>query len=183
MKESGRGKDQFKIRDLFADTRCSLPVLEFLSTTDVGRRVPPPAEDDAQSEASEWELRELRERDEEQRQEAEEQPLFLLTPPSWPLREKSRSLRAVFFCLSFVISFVVSLVPSIILGTGLGGGQGELQRATLARTADRNGQRVLRHDPHRSHAINDKKKKEGAIRSWISSRLMRTNGSPRGSTS
>jgi hypothetical protein len=62
-------------------------VLDFLSTTDVGRQVPPPAKDDAQSEASEWELQERREGEEERRVEAEElgaggeeQPLFLPTP-------------------------------------------------------------------------------------------------------
>jgi hypothetical protein len=56
-KESGREKDRFKIRDLFADTRCSQPVLDFLAATDLGRRVPPPAEDDAQSEASDGNCR------------------------------------------------------------------------------------------------------------------------------
>jgi hypothetical protein len=66
-KETGRGKDRLKIRDLFADTRRSQPVLDFLSTTDVGRWVPPPPEDDAQSEASERELRERREREEEKK--------------------------------------------------------------------------------------------------------------------
>jgi hypothetical protein len=69
-----------------ADERCSRAVLDFLSTTDVGRRVPAPDEEDAQSEASEWELRERREREEERRAEAEgmgaevEEPLFLPTP-------------------------------------------------------------------------------------------------------
>jgi ribonuclease HI len=71
-KETGRGKDRFKIRDLLADGRCSRAVLEFLLTTDVGRLVPAPAEEDAQSEASEWERRERREREEERRVEAEE---------------------------------------------------------------------------------------------------------------
>ena len=48
--------------------------------------VPAPAEEDAQSEASEWELRERREREEERRAEDEElgteaeEPLFLPTP-------------------------------------------------------------------------------------------------------
>ena len=74
------------MRDLLDDERCSRAVLDFLSTTDVGRLVPPPAEEDAQSEASEWELRERREREEERRVEAEElgaeveEPLFLPTP-------------------------------------------------------------------------------------------------------
>ena len=53
----------------------------------MGRRVlPAPAEEDARSEASEWELRERREREEERAAEAEElgaeveEPLFLPTP-------------------------------------------------------------------------------------------------------
>ena len=55
-------------------------VLDFLSATDVGRRVP--AEEDTVSEVSEAELREW---EEEQRAEAEEggageEPLFLPTP-------------------------------------------------------------------------------------------------------
>jgi hypothetical protein len=61
-KETGRWKSRWRVRDLLADERCSRAVLDFLSTTDVGRRVPTPAEEDAQSEASEWELRERRER-------------------------------------------------------------------------------------------------------------------------
>jgi hypothetical protein len=47
-KESGRGKDRFKVWDLLADTRCNQPVLDFLATTDVGRRVLPPIENDAE---------------------------------------------------------------------------------------------------------------------------------------
>jgi hypothetical protein len=85
-KETGRWKSRWKVWDLLADERCSGAVLDFISTTDVGRRVPPPAEEDAQSEVSEWELRERREREEERRTEAEdlgaevEEPLFLPTP-------------------------------------------------------------------------------------------------------
>ena len=85
-KESGRTKDWFKVRDLLAGTRCSQPVLEFLATTDPGRRVPPRVDIHAESEASEWELWERREREEERRVEAEvlgaedEEPLFLPTP-------------------------------------------------------------------------------------------------------
>ena len=56
-KESGKGKDQWKIRDLLADERCGQVVLDFLSTMDVGRRVP--AEEDVVSEVSEAELREF----------------------------------------------------------------------------------------------------------------------------
>jgi len=35
--ETGRGKDQFKISELFADERCSKAILGFLATTEVGR--------------------------------------------------------------------------------------------------------------------------------------------------
>ena len=69
-KETGRWKSRLKIRDLFADPRCSQAILYFLASTQVGRRAPTPEEDeeDAQSEASEWELREREERNEERRQ-------------------------------------------------------------------------------------------------------------------
>ena len=69
-KETGRWKSRWKIRDLFADPRCSQAILDFLASTQVGRRAPKPEEEeeDAQSEASEWELRECEERDEERRQ-------------------------------------------------------------------------------------------------------------------
>jgi len=85
-KETGRGKRRFAISDLLADDRCIRAVLEFLANTDVGRLAPLPADEDVQSEASEWELRERREREEERRVEAEELgaevegPLFLPTP-------------------------------------------------------------------------------------------------------
>ena len=91
-KETGGWKDRWKIKDLLADGRCSRAVLDFLSSTDVGRRVPPLEEGDAGSQGSEWELRERREWEEEQEAEAgelgaagglgagEELPLFLPTP-------------------------------------------------------------------------------------------------------
>jgi hypothetical protein len=40
-KGTGRGKNRFKIRDLFADEWCTQPILEFLRTTEVGRRIGP----------------------------------------------------------------------------------------------------------------------------------------------
>jgi len=87
-KETGRWKSQWRIRDLFANRRCSQAVLDFLMTTDVGRIVPPvEKESDTGSEVSEWELRERREQEEERRVEAkvlgagEESLLFLPTPP------------------------------------------------------------------------------------------------------
>jgi len=56
-KKTGRWKDRWKIRDLLADERCSRAVLEFLASTDVGRRVPA-KENDAVSAVSEMEVRE-----------------------------------------------------------------------------------------------------------------------------
>jgi len=90
QKETGRWKNRWKIRDLLADGKCSRAVLDFLSSTDVGRLVP--GEEDVRSEVSEWEHRERREREEERREVAEalgaedelgaggEPPLFLPTP-------------------------------------------------------------------------------------------------------
>jgi len=40
-KGTGTGKIRFKVRDFFADERCSWPILDFKRTTDVGRRVEP----------------------------------------------------------------------------------------------------------------------------------------------
>jgi len=54
-------------------TRCSQAVLDFLCTTNAGRLLfPNSAEEDDQSETSEWEHRERQEREEERRLEAEE---------------------------------------------------------------------------------------------------------------
>jgi len=86
-KETGRGRERWKAHQLFAEVGCSQAVLDFLSSTDVGRIVPAVEVDDAESEASEWELRECQELEEERRAEAEvlgdgEEPLLLPTPPS-----------------------------------------------------------------------------------------------------
>jgi len=85
-KETGRGRSRFPIRDLLANDRCSRAVLDFLSTTDVGRLAPAPVEEDTQSEASEWEVWQSREREEDREAETErlgaevEKSLFLPTP-------------------------------------------------------------------------------------------------------
>jgi len=60
-----RARDRTSIAKLLADERCSQTVLQFFATTDVGRTSGPPvAEDDedAASEASEWEARDQAER-------------------------------------------------------------------------------------------------------------------------
>ena len=66
LKETGRGKSQWKVQDLPGDGRCIQAVLDFLSAMDVGRLVP--TGEETGSEVSGWELR-----------EREEQPLFLHT--------------------------------------------------------------------------------------------------------
>jgi len=45
-RETGKGKGLFKIRDHFADERCSQAILDLLATTDVGKLAPKPAEED-----------------------------------------------------------------------------------------------------------------------------------------
>jgi len=42
---TGRWKSRWRIQDLLADKRCEKAVLDFLTATDVGRRVPPVEED------------------------------------------------------------------------------------------------------------------------------------------
>jgi len=69
-----RGRDHTSIVELLADERCSQAVLPFFATTDVGRTSGPPvAEDneDAASEASEWEARDQAERAWERREDEE----------------------------------------------------------------------------------------------------------------
>jgi len=93
LKETKRWKCRWTVRDLLADRRCGRAVLDFLSSTDVGRLAPPLAEKgDAGSEVSEWELRGHQERQEEREEKAEALgaedemgageglPLFLPTP-------------------------------------------------------------------------------------------------------
>jgi len=60
------GRDRTSIAELLADEGCSQAVLDFLANTDVGRTSAPPVageEDEAASEASEWEARKQAERD------------------------------------------------------------------------------------------------------------------------
>jgi len=68
-KETGRGRWRWKAHELFAESECSQSLLDFLSSTDVGKTVPAAEVDDAAREASEWELREAAEREAERRAE------------------------------------------------------------------------------------------------------------------
>ena len=65
LKQSGRRRHRFTIWHLLAGKRCSWAVLDFLSTTDVGRLVP--TEGDAGSQVFECELQERREWEEDRR--------------------------------------------------------------------------------------------------------------------
>jgi len=142
-KETGRWKDRWKIRDLLADERCSRAVLDFLKSTDVGRRVP--AEEDAVSEVSEVELREFLV---ELGAEVEEPgaggtPLFLPTPDFMASAGTVEVAGTPLFCLSSVFHvrspfFSISLVRSTFPRDRLRRrAKGSLQRAATARTADR----------------------------------------------
>jgi len=99
----------------------------FLSTTGVGRLVPVPPEEDAQSELSEWELRERNEREEARSREAEEldAEVEVPRPPSWPLRKRSRET-TVFrpFFLFFPLTFPGRAPP--FSGRAWEEGKGEL---------------------------------------------------------
>ena len=89
-KETGKGRERWKVHELFAEVECSQAVLDILSSMEVGKIVPAESRDgDAESEVSEWELRERTEREEERRAKEfgaeeggeEEHGLFLPTPP------------------------------------------------------------------------------------------------------
>ena len=113
-KETGRWKDRWKIRDLLAEERCSRAVLDFLSSTGVGRHVP--AEDDVVSEESEAELREWEEGQEAVEPGAgrESSPLLLPTP----------DFMSSFLCLfPLSLSLLFPWRVSHLSGTGQGGGQ------------------------------------------------------------
>jgi len=90
--ETGRGREQWKAHELFVEGgQCSQMILDFLSSMDVGKTVPPVAKNgDGGSEVSEGELCERVELEDEKRTEelgAEDEtgagegtPLFLPIP-------------------------------------------------------------------------------------------------------
>jgi len=145
LKETKRWKSRWTVRDLLADGRCGQAVLDFLSSTDVGRLVPPLEEADAGSEVSEWELRERREREEEAEELGAAGELGAggshrcsCPHPLHAFCGRGVGFGDGFLCSPLCLSFVISLVCfQKFSGTGLGGGQkGSLQRAATARTAD-----------------------------------------------
>ena len=112
--------------------------VDFLSTTDVGRLVPALAEKDAQSEASEWEFRERREREEERSVEAEK-----LGAEGDVRRTGVGYGGGLSFPLLLLPSFLAISLVHIISSWDRPGrrAKGSLQRAAFARTAD--GKRTL----------------------------------------
>jgi len=139
--ESWRRKHRFAIRDLLADKRCSQAVLDFLSTTEVGRLVP--TEEGAESEASGWEIRQRQEREEERRPEAlglgrEHRCSYPHRyPPSW--HPQTRTWGGGGVTLSFCVFSLFLLffgAYHIILGRAWAEGEGELATCRHARTVD-----------------------------------------------
>ena len=113
----------------------------------MGRLVPPLEEGGARSKVSEWELRELREREEEREAEAEELgaagqlsvgvelPLFLFTPPLHGTGRRGVGAWGrcpLFFPLSLICYLLGALY--IFLGQAWAEGKGEL--ATCRHRAD-----------------------------------------------
>jgi len=110
------------------DERCSQAILDFLSTTGVGRRVPNPAEGEDQSEASEWAQRTGREgRGEEaggRGAGSRGRGTHVVLPHSRSVGLGGRAGGR--FLLPFPLSLsLISLVRS--LGTGQGAGHNEPQ--------------------------------------------------------
>jgi len=145
-KATGRWKDRWKARDLLADVECSRAVLDFLSSTDVGRRVPAEAEEDAVSAVSELEVREWM----EEHGAGTEEPGAGGEPPAFPAHTRLHGVRrnglGGAFLRSFLgpsrslffLSFVIPLVRITSSWDRPGRrAKGCLQRAATARTADR----------------------------------------------
>ena len=137
--QTGRWKDRWKVRDLLADGRCSRAVLDFLSSTDIGRRVPAEAEDDAVSAVSELEVREWL----EERGAGAEEPgaggnhrCSYPPPTSWGPQVRARRFHLSFlFLFSFLFSFAIPLVRDTLSWDRPGRrGKGEL--ATCCHRAD-----------------------------------------------
>jgi hypothetical protein len=123
-----------------ADERCSRAVLDFLATTDVGKLAPAPAEEDVQSEVSEWELRQRREREEERRVEAEE----LGAGAGEPLIPSTRAFggrrRGVEKGGAFICSFICYFFGASSIFTGQARAEGNGKLAMSRQRADSSGE-------------------------------------------
>jgi len=102
QKETGRRNSRWTVRDLLADGRFGQAVLDFLSSTDVGRLVPPLGESDAASEVSEAGLQEWEDGQEAEELGAGEDHCSCPRLTSWHLQERSRGEGALFLCFSLL---------------------------------------------------------------------------------
>ena len=148
------------MRELLADGRCSQEVLDFLLTTDVGRRVPGAEEDDAVSAVSELEVREWLE---EQgaggpRSRTPGGGNYRCSYPrltSWRRQAGGRVAGCAFPLFLPFVNFLGRVYLSSWDRHGRRA-KGCLQQAATARTADRKTDCTYsRHDLHRSHASNE----------------------------
>jgi len=111
LKETKRWKSRWTVRDLLADGRCGRAVLDFLSSTDVGRLVPPLKEEcDDGSEVSEWECRSVGSGKRSGRQRRRRWVLWTIWatgrnfrcsfphPRSWHWEARSRGQVTLLFC-------------------------------------------------------------------------------------
>jgi len=165
--ETGKGRRRLKAHEHFAEPGVSQTVLDFLSSTDVGRTVLAVEEKDVESEVSEWELRESAEREEERRaeerrikDEREEEHQQLLYPRrrSWQWQIQSRGRLGLL--VSGFISFLISLVRFHTIWDT----PGRRAKGCLHCAASRGSRRGIglyiwvhapRHDLTRSHTSNE----------------------------
>jgi hypothetical protein len=132
QKGDGAREEPLEGPDLLADERCSRAVLDYLATTDVGRLVPTPVEEDAQRRQSgNSESRENERRRGGQRLRGWvprlRNPCSSPRPPLWHLRKRSENVLP-FFCYFFG-------APSFFLDRPRRMAKESLQRATIALTA------------------------------------------------
>jgi len=139
--ETGRGKGRWKVRDLLADERRVRPMLDFLSTTDVGRLAPPLEEEDAVSAVSEMEVREFLEEREAGARRWALGGNFRCSYPhltSWPRQERARGGCTSFFCPSSLFLCCFLGAPTSFRERPGRRAKGSMHRAATVRTADWN---------------------------------------------
>jgi len=137
-------EEPVEIRDLLADERCGRAVLDFLSSTNVGRLVAPLEANDTGRKVSEWELWERWEQEEERRADAE--TLGLRTnrarrirssfprARSWNRQRWDRGGVRFLLCSPLYFPCVISFLRSRLSRQDRAEGQGE--HGTYRRRAD-----------------------------------------------
>jgi len=166
-KDKGKWKDRWKEWDLLADGRCRRAVLYFLSTTDVGRRVPGVDEDGAVSAVLSWRCGSgwrSRERGPRSRTLGRNRRCYYQRPTSWHLRERSKGVDwATLFLCPYHLFCTLAFFPFVIFLVRTTHPRDRPRRrakgvlATNRHCAD-SGQETdctySRHDLHRSYASN-----------------------------